>query len=454
MVALAVGIFTLLTIGLAARAYRRRPARRLAALTARAIAGGRRPKPRAVPVEIFRIMYRAMRRRDYTLAFQGVESLKTIFAEIPATVADQRQTAVLLVAVIRLKWPDLGVHVVDVYRPLVRTLAEHGADMAPAAGRLAFAGALAVREKQPVLAAKVLDVLFYLYNKATPEQRTAVTAAVFYALDELTRQAMRVRDYELLQEVANRIQAAAQEDVVPWRQAREWVTALMYRAVSDGNVQVAVMASTFVRRWAQYHGALPDQLATVAGEWADIARLALLNPHHRITPLLMEDILVLSHHQNDWRLGRLTVEKSAAIAMWAMLRYEPSAARPVLWPLLREGRRLMQWELRFGSGDPDSYRQRMLEFILTECLSLVQVAVRQDFTLTPGDFIEETCRAWLATPDGQRTAHSTRKFCRLWLLYWMQERQRQARKNPPAGELAVTSPLTSRERQHITFLRA
>lgn len=452
--ALAVGVLALFAVMLAVMVMRRRPARRLAVLAARAIAGRQHSQQRAVPAELFRLLYQAIRRRDYSLAFQGAESLKTIFATIPATAADQRRTAVLLVAVIRRQWPELGLHVADVYRPLLRTLAAHGADLVPAAGRLAFAGALAMREKQPVLAAKVLDTLFYLYHKAVPEQRTAVTAAVFHALDELTRQAMRARDYGLLQEVAGRIGAVSAEDIVAWRRAREWVTALMYRAVSDGNVRVAAMASSFLRQWAQYRGAETEQLVAVTEEWADIARLALLNPHHRITPLLLEDLFAVSHCRLDWQVGRLAVGKSAAIATWAILRYNPVAARPVLWPLLQEGRHLMQWELRFGCGDPDCYRQRMLEGILSACLRLNQVAVRQDFTLTPGDFIAETCRAWLDTPDGQRTVRSTKKFCRLWLQYWMQERQRQARHYPPRGELAAAATLTPQERQRITFLHA
>lgn len=455
MVALAVGVIIVLVVA-AVCAYRWRPTQRLAILTARAVAGGGRAASRGLRAEIFRLVYRAIHRRDYTVAYQGIEYLKTLWGEIPATPADQRQVAGLLITLIRLKWPQLGLHAVDIYRPLVRTLAERGADLTPVAGRLAFAGLLAVREKQPVMAAKVLDALFYLYDKAPPAQQAAVTAGVFRALDGLTRQAVRVRDYDLLREVISRTAAVAESGAyIPWRQAREWVTALMYRAVTDGDVQVAAAASAFLRRWAQKGVAYPKELQTALAEWADIARLALLNPQHTITPLLLEDMLALGRLFTDWRLGQLAIDKSAAIAIWAILRYGVAAARPVLWPLLREGRRMLQWELRFGCGDADSYRQRLLWCILEKCLLLAQTAARQDFTLSPGDFIQDLCRAWLDTEDGRRASKSTRKFCCLWLLYWMQERQRQARKNPPSREWAATKALfTNQELERLTFLHA
>ncbi|HWR40683.1 MAG TPA: hypothetical protein VN611_14405 [Patescibacteria group bacterium] len=407
---------------------------------------------------LYRLFCQSVNQKCPAVAYQAIDLLKLALGEgmgQSAAIESQRLSAGIISA-LRQQQPDIAGHLADAFKPLLRRLQE--ADTAQVLLQIGFVSAVALKDRQNFIAAKLVEVLFLVMEKMEWGSSTESSKAVFRTLKLIGVIALRRHDVDLFRELLSRIYSWVSR--VPASEKTQLcadIGALLFvswlHRIIQSEDQEAFEILTDIMETLVAEGVFSLGIQAMVAEWRDLGSSAGLYARGNLGEQLMRKILTMAAHSGEITVWSRALEDVGRIIVMALSQRTMKEAFGLVRPLLETGRGLLAAELRFRHArESTAFFRQALQKLLQECILLAEYLSRQDMTSTVGDIIEEMYGLWNSGQLGTGLKYKKR-FCQLLLYYWVQTQRRKARRfMPQCQQLALPILLTEREQQQLGFL--
>lgn len=412
----------------------------------------RRPAKRDITA-VFRKIYGyvtwGIENKKDLYTYQAVDLLKLAVGSGLATPDESGPIMTAVAQAINQKQPEVASHLLDAFKPLVRKTP--ASELPRLLERLSIIASVAMKAQQNYLAAKAAEIVFTALERPGIDDR-AVLASAMRIMKVLGIIALRRRDEALFRELLTRLRLWVEDkkDADIGFEAAHAITAWTARVVKMGSKELFDLINAFTAALVEAKIISGTALELLLNDWIQLAGTESLNLDNCYSHELLENVLNLGIKNDHLVITRQSVRAVAQVASMAAVRYGLREGFTVVLPLLEAGRRLLWNELRFASAKVvDEYRRQTLHMLVRETMAVIEMEARQRMTCHGGDVILELFRQWSAHPDAAGKLKSIKRYTQFMLLYWMQIRQRQAKRVSISGEYAVLLSMNEEERESL-----
>lgn len=405
--------------------------------------------------DIYIVITKAVNLKDQAVVYKAVDVLKLALGEKIMRADEAFWLMRITVAALRAKEIDSAAVILEAFRPLIYQMPAE--NIKAAVEQLALIGVVALRERQPFIAAKVADDLFGILERLDAKSSEVTLLAVLKSLRIVGGLVLRRKETALFREInvrlINWIIAGHSEAVV--NEVVLLYAAWLYRIVKTDNLSMYNILLEFIWRMFDADCLKKHNVTLFLTEWGSIAGTAALNPYSPLPGFIIQEMLLLAakYQKND--ILQTAVRKVGYVVRLSITQHGIKTAFGLLYYLLDMGRKTFVAELKFGEHS-DGYRKEALLQILQEIIALLTYAAKQDMIYTTGDMIAEIYKYWVDFLKNNDNVFvnekSVRKFCQLLLMFWLRTK-RHPEKNMPA-EAAFTQPMliSEKERRQLGFV--
>jgi hypothetical protein len=409
--------------------------------------------------DIYILIAKAVNSKDQAAVYKTVDVLKLALGEQIMRADEAIRLMSITVAALKDKEIDSAAIILEAYRPLIYQMT--AANSVAVVEQLALISAVALRERQPFIAAKVSDDLFGILERLDTKSNEATQLAALRAVRIIGVLVLRRKETALFREInvrlINWVTAGQSSQVVD--EVVLIYSVWLYRIVKTDNFSMLNILLEFIWRMFDAKCLKESSITLCLTEWSNIAGMAALNPYSLMGSLIIEQMLLFASKCQKVDIFKAAVHKTGYIIRLSINQHGIKTAFSLLYYLLEMGRKLFVAELKFGEHS-DGYRKEALLQILKEIIALLTYAARQDIIYTTGDMIAEVYKCWVdfVKKDDNVFVNtkSVKKFCQLLLLFWLSTK-RHPQKNMPADNGFIEPMLISeKERRQLglTELRA
>lgn len=368
-------------------------------------------------VKVFNLLQQGIAVANTPVCYQAVDLLKTAYGEGIIRIGELSHIVSLSAMAIREKQYDVAGILTDAARLIVRRQATDQAE--GALEQLQLLATVALKEKQNFIAAKAAELIFYILEKTDHRNGMATTLRALAALQAVGVLVIRRRDSFMLREFTSQlIDWYGQSDPVYDTSFAELIAAWLHRSLHSSDTAAFEIICDFIAKITETRSLDCSALRLLVTEVKNMAGTLSMEPGNRAAAMLIRIILEMSYARDNIEESRQAVQAVGEVARMSIHNHDLCAAFPILLPLLDYGRKMLILELKFGGeASAGGHRQRVLFFLIKECLSIFEFTARKRMTDSMADIVDECIYHWQAGPETMHTLKSFRKFCSLLLLY-------------------------------------
>lgn len=407
-----------------------------------ALAQKKRPDRKKAAVvfrQLYAIINQALETKEEDVIYQAADVLKLAAGSGLGQRDEPVRLMAVTVAAIKAKQPDTAGHLLDSFRPLVRRWEP---EVLPAVLHpLLMVLAVAMKEKNNFLAARVVDLVFIVMDRPDCQLNKPAMNASFRALRTLGLLAIRYRDEALFQELATRLTAwtANSKTIEASSEAGNCLYAWLHRVIKNNDTTFLSVLEELAQTLTSGGIIRGQALQEFLDSWIQLAGNACLNPYSQVGPAVIARVIAIALATEDKLVFRRSVRRLVQVSAMALTRYTLAEAFLIVFPLAEAGRRLLQAELDFGPSDEREFRPQALQVVVGELLMAFEILARQRMTVVAGEIIAEFCELWKQHPaTAGNYGKTAQKFCQLLLTFWMQNRKAKARRLELTGSEQFT----------------
>ncbi len=391
---------------------------------------------------------------DLAGAVEIIDQLKLAYSFGFARVNESLRLTVLLVACLKEKRVNMAAFLCDAFIPLIRGFSVE--QMVTSFEQLTFISLVSAKNKQFFLCAKAAKLVLDFFEKnavgLNEASKQPMVTTGFAALKRMGCLTVR-RDSALFYEILTRTTALVGKYGLPVQDHElsalfiEWLHKAARNEQSDEMIQVLNELEQLLRCGRISATALLE----VIREARNVAGTFSSNSLSPICSLLVEKLLSLAYLSQSLDCMLCAVECAGKVGYLVVYQRGFRQSFSLLLPLLDCGRKLFNDERKFGySESSNGFRVKSLLYILKENLSIAEYAVRQEMTLTVGDFILWILQTWQEQATMGNSRKSIKLFSQLFYLYWCQVRCRQAKRSEDlCNEVMSPALLTAEQVQGL-----
>lgn len=405
--------------------------------------------------ELYMLITRAVISKEQTAVYNTVDVLKLALGEKIMRPDEAMWLMSITVAALKAKEVDSAAIILEAFRPLIRELPT--SDLKMAAEQLALISAVAMRERQPYIAAKVCEDLFQVLERLDQSTDLETVLAALRSVRIMGVLVLRRKETALFREINARL--------INWvvsgqnNQAVSEVVLLysvwLYRIVKTDNLSMFNILLEFIWRMADEKCFQKCNITLFLTEWSNIAGMAALNPYSPLAAYIVEQMLLLAGKEQKLDILLSAVRKTGYVIRLSITQHGIKTAFSLLYYLLETGRKMFVAELKFGEHS-DGYRKQALLQITKEIIALLTYTSRQDIIYTTGDIIAEIYKYWLSFPAVNKDVFvnekSVKKFCQLLLLFWLRTKRHPEKNLPTDRTLAEPMLISEKEKKQLGFI--
>jgi hypothetical protein len=405
--------------------------------------------------DIYILITRAVNSKDQAAVYNTVDVLKLALGEKIMRCDEAMRLMSITVVAIRLKEVDSAAIILEAFRPLIYQMP--ATDMKMAVEQLALISAVALRERQPFIAAKVSDDLFGILERLGSDSDEEVVLTALRSVRIMGVLVLRRKETALFREVNARLinwvidgqsQTAANEVVLLY-------SVWLYRIVKTDNLSMFNILLEFIWRMFDANCFKKSSVTLWLTEWSNIAGMAALNPYSPLASYIVEQMLLLAGKQQRPDMLLTAVRKTGYVIRLSINQHGIKTAFSLLYHLLETGRKMFVAEIKFGEHS-DGYRKEALLQILKELIALLTYAARQDIIYTTSDVIAEVYKCWINLPKENGNVFvnekSVKKFCQLLLLFWLRTKRHPEKNMPADGAFIEPMLISEKEKSQLGFI--
>lgn len=379
--------------------------------------------------------------------YQAVDILKTAYGARIVRPEEVSHIVSLTVMAMREKQYDIAGILMDTLRLIVKRQAND--KIKETLTQLQLAASIALKEKQNFIAAKAVDLVFYILEKADRQADNTVSGPALTVLRSIGVLVIRRRDAAMLREMVAKLtdwyeQADAGNDLI----VASLITAWLYRAIYSSEQASFDTVYEFVIKINEMRNLANEARQLLITDIKNLAGTLSLDPVSNRAAVLVKLIVEIGSMHENIKDSQTAVRAAGEIVRMSIHNHDFAAAFPLFAQIMDYGRKLLIMELKFGGEvSAGGYRQHALFFIIKESLSIIEFAVRKRMTDHAADLVAEMIRYWEACPTKIYTLKSFKKFCGLLLLYRAASRRS---KRPDSEERLTNLALfTEKEQERI-----
>ncbi|MCE5284363.1 MAG: hypothetical protein LLG02_00735 [Pelosinus sp.] len=405
--------------------------------------------------EIYSLITKAVNSKDQAAVYKTVDVLKLALGEKIIRCDETMRLMSIIVTALKAKEVDSAAIILEAFRPLIYQMP--AADMKMAVEQLTLIGAVALKERQPFIAAKVSDAIFSIVERLDDNSEEEALLAALRSVRIMGVLVLRRKETALFREINARLinwVITGQNELVASEMALLY-SVWLYRIVKADNLSMFNILLEFAWRMFDANCFTKGSITLWLTEWGNIAGMAALNPYSKLASYIIEQMLLLAAKQHQLDMMLDAVHKAGYVIRLSISQHGIKTAFSLLYYLLETGRKMFVAELKFGEHS-DGYRKAVLLQILKENIALLTYSARQDIIYTTGDMIAEVYKCWVNLPKENDSVFvnqkSVKKFCQLLLLFWLRTK-RHPEKNMPADDALIEPMLISEhEKKQLGFV--
>jgi len=366
---------------------------------------------------VYKLLQQTIIRKDTPASFRAVELIKTAYGEGIIRTDEMSYLVGLSVMALRQKQHDVANVLVDAAKLLIK--GQSSDRVRELLEQLQFLALILLKEKQNYIAAKIVDLIFYILDKPDLGNDHQVSSQAIDVLRTVGIRVIRRRDAAMLREIAGRLETwHAKAEPASDLELAKLLAAWLHRSIYSSEVASYELIVELIRRSSQKRVIASSAFELLISELQKLSGTLSLNPGSQIPGKLLAIILELGFSRDNINDSRQVVRSVGEVARLAIHNHDLTTAFLVFYPLLEQGRRLLTLELKFGGeASQGGHRQHTLFFVIKECLSVLEYSARKRMTDSVADLTAELIQCWETKVELQSTAKSFKKFCALILLY-------------------------------------
>lgn len=398
--------------------------------------------------QLYALLNKSIAANDAVMAYQAIDLLKLAFG---CGIMRQDEPARLMavsVAALNKKNPDLANFILDAFRPLIRHISPEC--IPGAAEQLTLIAAIALKQRQNFLVAKIIECIFLIMDRGDAAQDKAIINAAIRAFKVIGVLSLRRRDIALFREVGTRFSGWFTTGHFKTDSAEELVgilTAWLHRIVGMNSIPLFSMMEDFTDALLRSN-ALDGKFDLLYEEWGNLAAAACLNPNNLLAGNILRFLFSIAGSRPDYSDWAKVVTVAGRVIKLTVSRHGILESFVVFHPMLEAGRTLLWSELRFVQCIDDN-KQKMLFAVVKESLLIISFAAKQELVGSLGQTIADIFKCWIKRPDMAEKQKSIKKYCQMLLLFWLKDK-RPTKKYLPYTDM-LTEPIlfTEHERQRF-----
>ena len=402
---------------------------------------------------LFSLIAKHVHDTDQTAVYKAIELLQLAYGQGVVRPDEPVAVTSIVSTLLGQNRPELASAALDTYRGLLRCY--NNSQMA--AEQLQTAGVMAMKAGHAYVADKAVDILFTMFEKPEKAADPATVTASLGVLRVIGKLAIKRQDHDLFRELVNRLRSFLALEPPPAIEPEALVIMLTlwtHAIVSKRDENSLTLLTDSVQELAEKQLLSKSVVKGLLREWQDLTGIASLNPHSKISAILIHDMVILAEKTKD---NVLWMEMAVAVGKISRLiieQYGMAYAFPLLYPLLDESRKMLVAQVRFPVESTEAYfRQYALFCVVKQAIAIAEFAARSRITDTTYDVLEEIYRFWRDDRELNYKIKSAKKLFQLIILYWHKKVGPTAsRQIPQSSELMEPLLLNQTDIDRLSFM--
>ena len=399
--------------------------------------------------DLYSLLNRKIDQKDSATAYQIIDLLKLAYGY--GLIREDEAVRLMAVTVSALNngSPDTAGFILDAFRPLIRQLSPQY--IPSVAEQLTLIGAIALKQKQSFLVAKVTECIFVILDRTDTHLDNKILISTIHAFKVIGVFGLRHRDIALFREITGRLSSWFSMNRVTEDVAEEIVymlTAWLHRIVGMSDIALFDLIEECVYSLLEGKILSGNAMELLVDEWGNLAASACLHPNSPVAGRIITFLFICVDREEGNQYWQKVVAIAGRVAKLAVSRHGITVAFRVFYPMLEMGRRMLSSELRFVQY-VDEYKQEVLFAIVRECLIVIAFASRQELVGSLGTSIVEVFNCWMGSVEITSNRKSVKKYCQLLLLFWLKDKRQAKRHMPNNSELTEPILFSDRERHRL-----
>jgi hypothetical protein len=396
---------------------------------------------------IFFLINLAILRQDEIIAYKMVDLLKLAYGDGILRVDEPMRLMNLCIASMKEKQFSTSGYILDTYKPLMRS-AIH-VNNKEVLEQLIVLGNVAKKIGENYLVIKVTNCIFDGVRKIDIGQESNTIIAL-EALKSMGLIAIKNRDYALLNEEKDVIVSLNFCDRN--ESNRKFVlllTSWVYQIIKCDDVELFIVFRALCLELSEKQGFNQDIVTEFIEECTNFVGIVAANVRSKCGPDLSKLLFEIVANRTDDRV-RVALNVTGKMAKMAIELYGVQKGFSLLFPLLEQGRKLLNCELKFVNYSSE-FRQRYLFIIIKELILLLDLLAKREKIMAT-DLLMQINTVWLTYFKREKNKQSVNQFCQLVLQYLLTSRQSRVKHLCKSGKELINDPLfTENEKKRLGF---
>ncbi|MDF2564708.1 MAG: hypothetical protein K0Q53_1103 [Massilibacillus sp.] len=396
---------------------------------------------------IFFLTNLAIFRQDEIIAYKMVDLLKLAYGDGILRVDEPMRLMNLCIASMKEKQFATTGYILDAYKPLMRSAI--GVNNKEALEQLIVLGNITKKIGKSYLVIKVTNCVFDGVRKIDIRQEENAIIAL-EALKSMGLIAIKSRDYALLKEAKNLIISL---DFCDKNESNQkfvlLLTSWVYQIIKCDDLELFMVFRALCLESAGKEGLNQDIVTGFIEECMNFVGIVAANVRAKCGQELAKLLFELVANRTDNAL-LVALNVTGKIAKMAIELYGVQKGFSLLFPLLEQGRELLNYELKFVNYSSE-FRQRYLFIMIKELILLLDLLAKKE-KITATDFLMQINAVWLTYFKREKNKQSVNQFCQLVLQYLLSSRQSRVKHLCESGKELINDPLfTENEKKRLGF---
>ena len=396
---------------------------------------------------IFFLINLAILRQDEIIAYKMVDLLKLAYGDGLLRLDEPMRLMNLCIASMKEKQFATTGYILDAYKPLMRSAIHLNSK--EILEQLIVLGNVTKKIGKNYLVIKVATCIFDGVRKIDVGQEINAIIAL-EALKSIGLIAIKSRDCALINEAKDIIISL---DFCDREESNRKLVLLLiswiYQIIKCDNIELFIVFRALCLELAEKQGFNQDIVKEFIEECMNFVGIVAANVHSKCGPELSKLLFEIVANRADDTV-RLALNVTTKMAKMAIELYGVQKGFSLLFPVLEQGRKLLNCELKFVNYSSE-FRQRYLFIIIKELILLLDLLAKRERIMAT-DFFMQMNAVWLTYFKREKNKQSVNQFCQLVLQYLLSGRQSRVKHLCESGKELIKDPLfTENEKKRLGF---
>lgn len=395
---------------------------------------------------IFFLINLAIHEQDEIIAYKILDLLKLAYGDGILREDEPMRLMNLCIASLKEKQFATTGYILDAYKPLMRNTSSVNHKVV--LEQLIVLGNIAKKIGKNYLVIKVADCIFEGARKIDITQEENAIATL-EALKSMGLIAIKSKDYALLKEARDLLISL---DFCDKKKSNQRFILLLanwiYQIIKIDDAELFMVFRMLCLSLVKKEGFNQKNITEFIEECTNFVGIVAANIRLKCGPALSKLLFELVESRDDTIQAALNV--TGKMAKMAIELYGVKKGFPLLFPVIEQGRELLNYELKFVNYSNEARRKYLFSVIKQLILLLDLLAKKEKVMVT--DLLMQINVEWLACFKREKNKQSVNQFCQLVLQHLLNSKQKNVRHLCESGKALINDQLfTENEKKRLGF---